>query len=384
MSRTFRSTKARLAHALFALFATHAFSATSSGAEPIKFGEIESMTGKEAAFGQSAHKGIVLAVEEINAKGGLLGRPVVIVLQDNQSRAGESATIAKKLASRDKVAVVLSGAISSQCNEAGPVLQNAKVPFLATTATDASVTEAGNYVFRNCFVDEFQGAVMAKFARENLKLRRVALLTSASAIASVNLSKIYRKKFTALGGEIPVEQKYSEGDKDFRAQLTAIKASGADGLFVPGYYTEAALVCRQARDLGLNIPIFGTDGWEAPELVAIGGKAVEGTYYSTHYTSENTSPEVVDFVKKFRARFSGEVPDSMAPLAYDAALIAAAAITRAGTTDGPKVRAAIAATKDFPGITGRTTIDAQRNASKDAVIVTVRDGRIAYVETIEP
>ncbi|MSU23710.1 MAG: ABC transporter substrate-binding protein [Opitutus sp.] len=342
------------------------------------------MTGKEAAFGQSAHKGIVMAVEEINAKGGILGRPVVIVLQDNQSRAGESATIAKKLVSRDKVAVVLSGAISSNCNEAGPICQNAKVPFIATTATDASVTEAGSYIFRNCFVDEFQGAVMAKFARENLKLRRVALLTSASAIASVSLSKIYRKSFTALGGEIPVEQKYSEGDKDFRAQLTAIKASGADGLFVPAYYTEAALVCRQARDLGLNFPIYGTDGWEAPELIEIGGKAVEGTYYSTHYTSENTSPEVAEFVKKFRAHFSGEIPDSMAPLAYDAALIAAAAITRAGTTDGPKVRAEIAATRDFPGITGRTTIDAHRNASKDAVIVTVRGGQIKYVTTVAP
>ncbi|MSU65595.1 MAG: ABC transporter substrate-binding protein [Opitutus sp.] len=368
---------------LFSLVCAVALGAAPA-AEPIKIGEIESLTGKEAAFGQGTHRGIQMAVDEINARGGVLGRPLFLITEDNQSRAGESATIARKLISRDKVVAIVSGGISSNCLEAGPICQNARVPFLATTATNSKVTEVGSFIFRNCFIDEFQGAVIAKFAHASLKIRRVAVMTSASAIASVGLSKIFRESFARLGGQTAVEQKYSEGDKDFRAQLTAIKASGAQGLFVPAYYTEAALICRQARELGLTFPIFGTDGWEAPELTEIGGAAVDDTFYSTHYTSENAAPEVVEFVKKYRARFAGAIPDSLAPLAYDATQILADAIARAGSTDGPKLRAALATTKNFPGITGRTTIDAQRNASKDAVIVAVRHGQIKYVETIAP
>ena len=187
-----------------------------------------------------------------------------------------------------------------------------------------------------------------------------------------------------LGGQIAADQKYSEGDKDFRAQLTAIKAAKADAIAVTGFYTEAALICKQARDLGLTLPLFGGDGWEAPELIEIGGKAVEGTFYASHYSSESTAPEVRAFVQKYRARFNGDTPDSMAPLAYDATFIIAEAITRAGTTDGPQLRDALAATKNFPGVTGRTTIDPQRNASKSAVMLAVKNGKATYVETIEP
>jgi branched-chain amino acid transport system substrate-binding protein len=353
-------------------------------AEPIKLGEIESLTGKDAAFGQSSRRGVQLAVEEINARGGILGRPLVVVTEDNQSKAGESATIAKKLVGRDKVVAILSGGTSTNCLEAGPICQNARVPFVATTATDPSVTEKGTYLFRTCFIDPFQGAVLAKFARDTLKAKRVALLTSVSAPYSVGLSKVFRERFTALGGTLAGDSKYSEGDKDFRAQLTAIRATAPDAIVATGYYTEAALICKQARDLGLTCPIFGGDGWEAPELIEIGGGAVNGTFYSTHYTSESTEPAVVGFVKKFRARFGGATPDSLAPLAYDAVFIVAEAITRAGTTDGPKLRDALAATKDFPGVTGRTTIDAQRNATKPAVMIAVRDGQLKYVETIAP
>jgi branched-chain amino acid transport system substrate-binding protein len=321
----------RLVRALpFRRFAAVALLAASplaaAPAEPIRIGEIEPLTGKEAAFGQASHRGVKMAIDEINARGGVLGRPLVLITEDNQSRNGDSATIARKLVSRDKVVAVLNGGTSSHCLEAAPVCQNARVPLIATTATNAKITEVGSYIFRNCFIDEFQGSVMARFATKTLKLERVAVLTSASAVASVGLAKVFRESFTRLGGKVSVEQKYSEGDKDFRAQLTAIKASGAQGIFVPGYYTEAALICRQARDLGIALPIFGTDGWEAPELVQIGGAAVEGTYYSTHYTSESTAPEVVNFVGKFRARFNGEIPDSLAPLAYDATLILADAI----------------------------------------------------------
>ena len=352
-------------------------------AEPIKIGEIQPLTGKEAAFGQSAHKGVEIALEEINARGGLLGRPLVMATEDNQSKPGDSATIARKLISRDKVVAVISGGTSSSCLEIAPICQTTRIPFVATTATNPEVTEKRNYAFRVCFIDPFQGGVLAKFARETLKAKRVALLTSVSSSYSVGLSKVFRERFIALGGEIAVEQKYGEGDKDFRAQLTAIRAAAPDVIATTGNYTEGALICKQARDLGFTGPIVAGDGWEAPELIEIGGAAVNGSYYCSHYSSESTAPEVQAFVKKFRAK-NAETPDSMAPLAYDAVMVLAEAITRAGTTDGPKLRDALAATKNFPGVTGRTTIDDQRNASKPAVILAVKNGHAQFLQTIEP
>ena len=266
-----------------ALLLPFSLSSTRAAAlEPIKLGEIEPLTGKEAAFGQQAHRGVQMAIAEINARGGVLGRPLVVVVEDNQSKSGDSATVAKKLLSREKVVALLCGGTSSNCNEITPLAQAARIPFVATTATAPEVTEKRDYIFRSCFIDPFQGAVLAKFAATTLQAKRVAILTSVSASYSVGLSKIFRERFTALGGEIVAEQKYSEGDKDFRAQLTAIKAAKVDAIAATGFYTEAALICKQARDLGLTLPIFGGDGWEAPELIEIGGKAVEGTYYISH------------------------------------------------------------------------------------------------------
>ena len=353
-------------------------------AEPIKLGEFGPFTGKEAALGQLSHRGVQMAVDELNARGGLLGRPVVVIMEDNQSRPGDSATIAKKLVSRDKVAAIISTGTSSHCLEAAPIAQGAHIPLVAAAATSTEVTEKRDYIFRTCFIDPFQGAVLAKFATATLKARRVAVLTSVSSSYSVGLSKAFRERFTALGGQIVAEQKYSEGDKDFRAQLTAIKAARPDFIAATGQYTEAALICKQARELGLTVPLLGGDGWEAPELVEIGGRAVEGTYYSTHFTPESSSPAVQDFVRKYAARFNGEHPDGTAPLAYDATMVIADAIARAGTAEGPKLRDALAATKNFSGITGLITIDAQRNATKSAVMITVKNGKPTYVETVDP
>lgn len=374
----------RVARLLFGAALGFGLAATLAAADPIKLGEIHPLTGKEAAFGQATQKGIRLALEEINARGGVLGRPLVTVAEDNQSKAGDSSTIAKKLIARDKVVAILCGGTSGNCLEIAPVAQAAHVPFIATTATDAGVTEKRDYVFRVCFIDAFQGGVLAKFASTTLKAKRVALLTAASSSFSVGLSKTFRERFTALGGQIVSEQKYSDGDKDFRAQLTAIKAQKPDAIAATGYYTEAGLICKQARDLGLTIPLLGGDGWEAPELLEIGGAAVNGTYYSTHYSSESTAPEVREFVRKFRAKYAGETPDALAALGYDAALVVADAIARAGSTEHAKLRAALAATKDFPGVTGRTTIDPQRNASKPAVILAVRGGKFEFVDSIAP
>ena len=352
--------------------------------EPIKVGQYASLTGKEASFGQSSHQGVVLAVEELNARGGVLGRPVEFLVEDIGSKSGESATAVKKLIARDGVVAVLGGNASTNSLEAAPICQAAHVPMIAISSTNPKVTAMGTYIFRACFIDPFQGAVLAKFARDILHARRVALLTSVSAPYSVGLSRVFRERFTAAGGEIIAEQKYTEGDKDFRAQLTAIKALSPDAIAATGYYTEAALICQQARDLAINLPIFGGDGWEAPQLIELGGKAVEGTYYSTHYSAESPAPEVRAFIKKFQARYDGATPDAVAALGYDAMMLLADAITRAGTTEGPRVRDALATTKDFPGITGRTTIDADRNTSKPAIILTVKDGRVQFVGSVTP
>jgi branched-chain amino acid transport system substrate-binding protein len=365
--------------AVFALSVCPLFSQAT-----VRIGEYASLTGKEAAFGQSSHKGTVLAIEEMNASGGVLGRQLELITEDNQSKQGESATIVKKLISRDKVVGILGEVASMRSLEAAPICQTYRVPMISPSSTNPKVTGIGSYIFRICFVDQFQGTVMAKFARDTLKIHRVALLTSVSSAYSVGLAKYFKEEFAAAGGEVALEQKYTEGDKDFNAQLTAIKAAGVEGIFIPGYYTEAALICRQARELGMSMPLFGGDGWEAPELVMIGGAAVEGCYYSTHYSPQVDAPRVKAFVTKFKARFGGEIPDAMAALGYDSAGVMADAIRRAGSLEGPAIRDAIAATRDFDGVTGKTTIDRDRNATKSAVVIMVRDGLFKFVQTVTP
>jgi branched-chain amino acid transport system substrate-binding protein len=352
--------------------------------DTIKVGQYGAFTGKEAAFGISARKGATLALEEVNAAGGVLGRKIEFLTEDNQSKQGESATIAKKFVARDRVVAVLGGNPSTNSLEAAPVFQTAKIPMIAISSTNPRVTEIGNYIFRVCFIDPFQGAVLAKFARDTLHARRAAILTSVNNAYSVGISKVFRERFTAGGGVIAADQKHSEGDKDFRAQLTAIKAANPDVIFHSGNYTEGALICKQARALGFTGPLIGGDAWEAPQLIEIGGADVEGTYYSTHASPESTAPEVRNFVRKFRARWAGETPDSIAALGYDAAQLLADALRRAGTTESARLRDAIAATRDFPGVTGKITIDEQRNATKSAVILTVRDGQFKFVESVAP
>jgi branched-chain amino acid transport system substrate-binding protein len=366
------------------LAALAAPSARAQATAPIKVGEYASLTGKEASFGQSSHKGIVLALEEIDAAGGVLGRPLELITEDNQTQPGQSATAAKKLIARDKVVALLGEVSSGRSLEAAPIAQQFKIPMIAPAATNPQVTRVGTYIFRVCFIDPFQGTVMARFALDDLHARRVAVISSVSNAYSVGLARFFRETFRAAGGTIAVEQKYSEGDKDFRAQLTAVKAAGAEAVYVPGYYTEAALLVRQARELGLTMPFLGGDGWVADELLQIGGTALNGCFYSTHFSPENREPAVQAFAAKFRARWGGANPDAFAALGYDAAYILVDALRRAGTTDGPALRAALASTRNFAGVTGITTIDANRNASKPAAIIAIRDRHLTFLKTVAP
>ncbi len=351
--------------------------------DAIKVGEFASLTGKEATFGTMSHNGTLLAIEEANAAGGALGKKLVLLTEDDQSKQGEPATVVKKLISSDGVIAVLGEVASSRSMEAAPICQQNNVPLISPSSTNVRLTEMGNYIFRVCFTDAFQGKLLATFARKTLKASKIAILTDTKSDYSVGLSRDTAAPFTAGGGKIVVEQTYNGGDKDFKGQLTAVKAANPDAVLITGYYTDVALMVKQARQLGLQAPIFGGDGWESSKLIDIGGADVEGTYFSTHFSPEEKAPAVEQFVKKFEARYH-QTPDAMAALGYDSAMVLVEAIKRAGSTEGPKLRDAIAATKDHPGITGKITLDAQRNATKPAVILTVKDGKFKFVELVNP
>jgi branched-chain amino acid transport system substrate-binding protein len=357
---------------------------SAATSDTIKVGEFASLTGKEATFGISSHEGTLLAVEQINASGGVLGKKIDLHTEDDLSKAGEPATVVNKLISRDGVVAMLGEVASSRSLEAAPICQQNQIPMISPSSTNPKVTETGDYIFRVCFIDPFQGTVMANFASKTLKAKKIAVFTDVKSDYSKGLAKYFKEGFTANGGEIAAELDFNGGDKDFKAQLTAIKAANPDAVFVPGYYTDVALICIQSKELGLNVPLFGGDGWESDELVKIGQDAVEGDYFSTHYAPDLATDKSKNFVVDYQKRFSGKTPDAMAALGYDSAMILADAMKRAGSTDGQKVRDALAATKDFDGVTGKTTINEKRDATKPAVIMQVKNGKFHYLETVNP
>lgn len=358
-------------------------SCKEGGGDTIVIGEFASLTGKEANFGTSAHEGTVLAVEQINAAGGVLGKKIELKTEDNLSKAGESANIVNKLIAKDRVVAILGEVASSRSLEGAPIAQQNGIPMISPASTNPKVTETGDYVFRVCFIDPFQGTVMANFAQNTLKVSKVAVFTDVKSDYSKGLAKFFKERF-AENGQIVSELDYSGGDKDFRAQLTTIKNSNPEAVFVPGYYTDVALIRIQARQLGLDVPFLGGDGWEGADLLTIGKEAVEGDYFSTHYSSEEGSPKGKAFIEDYKARYNGKTPDAMAALGYDSAMILADAIERAGSTEGAKIRDALAATKDYEAVTGKITLNENRDAVKAAVILQVQGGAFKYLETVEP
>ena len=351
--------------------------------DEILIGEFGSLTGTQATFGISTRNGIDLAIEQVNAAGGVLGKQVRVIVEDDQGLPSEAQTAITKLITRDQVVAVLGEVASSNTLAAAPVAQANRIPLVTPSSTNPRVTEIGDYIFRVCFIDPFQGLVMAKFTSESLGLRRVAILRDIRNDYSVGLADVFAENFVAMGGEIVADLSYSKDDTDFSAQLTAIVPSNPEAIFVPGYYTEVGLIARQARQLGLNVPLLGGDGWDSPRLTEIGGDALEGSYFSNHYSSDDPNPAIQRFVTEFQARFN-QTPDGLAALGYDAANILFDAMTRAGSTDSEAVRDALAATVDFEGVTGVISIDENRNAAKPAVILRVTDGGYEYVETISP
>jgi branched-chain amino acid transport system substrate-binding protein len=350
---------------------------------PIVIGHYGSISGAQATFGQSTDNGIKLAVAERNAAGGIKGRKVDVKTLDTAGKAQEAGAAVTRLITQDRVTALLGEVASKLSIAGGEVAQHYKVPMITPSSTNEAVTQIGPMISRVCFIDGFQGYVVAKFAHDNLKAARVAILYDQANDYSIGLAKTFRATFTEMGGAISTEQTYKEGDSDHAAQLASVRDSKPDAIFLPGYYTDVANIARQARKLGITVPFLGGDGWDSAKLTELGGDAIEGSYYSNHYSHEDTRPEVQTFVTTYKAKF-GAVPDGLAALGYDATRVLFDAMDRAPSLDGPTLAKAIAETRDFKGVTGLITMDENRDARKQAVILQVKNGQPTFVTSIDP
>jgi branched-chain amino acid transport system substrate-binding protein len=358
-------------------------SACTKKTDELVVGEFGSLTGNEATFGQSTNKGIRMAFDEVNSAGGIKGKKIKLITYDNQGKPDESASVVKRLITQDKALAIIGEVASSRSLAAAPIAQQYKVPMISPSSTSPKVTAVGDYIFRVCFIDPFQGKVMAKFMMDNLKLKKVAILRDVRNEYSVGLADVFAKEVAAKGGEVVTDVSYQAGDIDFKAQLTQIKSKNPDAIFIPGYYTEVGLITYQARQLGIKSVFLGGDGWDSGDLEKNSKKAANGSYYSNHYSTESTDPKVQDFIQKFKAKYN-EVPDAMAALGYDSAKILIAAMEHVTEMTPEQIRNEIGKTKDFPGVTGNITLDADRNAIKSAVIVQVEGDQRKFITNVAP
>lgn len=349
----------------------------------IKVGEVQTLTGAEASFGTAIHRGIEIATRRFNEAGGVNGRKIKLITLDDQGKSEDAATAVTKLVTQEKVVAVLGALASSRSLAMAPIAQNSGVPMITPTATNPKVTEIGSYIFRVCFVDPFQGRVMAKFALDDLKAKKVAIIRDVKSDYSMGLSDFFIEMINKGGGEIVSLQSYSAGDIDFKAQLTAIRGQNPDAVFVPGYYTEVGLIARQARELGIMVPLLGGDGWSSPKVTEVAGNAVENSFYSNHYSSEDQSPVVQSFVTEFKELYHA-LPDGIAALGYDSAMILFDAMKRAKDVSRAEIRQALSETRDFEGVTGTIAMDKNRNPVKSAVILKIQKGQSIYQTTIHP
>ncbi|MBV9865095.1 MAG: ABC transporter substrate-binding protein [Abitibacteriaceae bacterium] len=351
--------------------------------DDILLGEYGSLTGSTATFGISSDNGMQMAVDEVNGAGGVLGKKVRVQKEDDGGKSEQVGSVIKKLINQDNVLAIVGEVASSRSIAAAPICQAAGVPMITPASTNPTVTTIGDDIFRTCFTDTFQGAVGARFAGKNLKAKTAAVLTDVANDYSKGLGAAFIEEFQKNGGKIVAQESYSEHDTDFHAQLTRIKSTNPDVIFIPGYYTEAATIAVQARSLGIQQPLLGGDGWDSRELIKIGKSALQNCYFSDHYSPDSPDPKVKQFVTTYQKRF-GEIPDAMAPLAYDATHLLLDAIKRAGSLDRDKIRDAIANTKNYPGVTGNISIDKDRNAVKPITILQVKGDKFTAFTTIKP
>jgi len=374
--------KSSLVSAFVAVALAGSFLACDKGAKEIKIGGVGPLTGEAATFGAATKNGYDLAVAEWNAKGGVLGKQVKMTFADDKGDPAEGATVFTKLIEQDK-SVAIVGTVMSKVSLAGaPICQNAKIPMIATSSTNPKVTLVGDYIFRACFIDPFQGTVGAKFVFDDLKAKKAACLFDVGNDYTKGLSEFFKAKYTALGGTVVGYEGHATGTTDFKAQLTKILAAGPEVLYVSDYYNDVALIAKQARELGFKGPLVGGDGWDSPKLVEVGGSAVEGCFFTNHYSQDDVAPMVQAFVKSYQAKY-GSAPDALAALGYDATNIMLDAIQRAGDTDGTKIKEALQKT-DLKTVTGQVKFDGDRNPVKSAVIIEIKGGKQVFKTTVNP
>ncbi len=353
------------------------------GAQEVKIGIVVPLTGPVAVYGEGVRDGALLAIDEINAAGGVNGIKLVPVVEDNKADGAETSNAMNKLITRDKVAAIIGPVISATANVAGPIAVRERIPMITPTATAIEVTDAGEYVSRTCFLDSYQGSVMAIFCREELKAEKAAIIFDVANDYSIGLKDVFAATFAELGGEVVEIVSYTGGDTDFNAQLTRIKAANPDVIYLPAYYSDDVLFLRQARNLGITATFTGADGWDAQELIDGAGELAEGCYFTTHYTPTDPSEGVQNFLANYQKKY-GKFPIVLAALGYDAAKMLADAIERADSVDPDKIKDAINSTKDFPGITGMITLDEKRNPYKEITIATVKNGKFELVTKLRP
>ncbi len=368
-----------LAGGLFLSSVLHA----ADGPDTIKIGGNYEITGDVATFGTSCANAALLFFDQVNSSGGLLGKKVELIIADNKSDPAESASSVKKLIAQDRVIALLGPVTSRNSLSAAPIAQDSGHIMITPTATNPDVTKIGKYIFRACFIDDFQGTVMANFAIKSLKVNTASILVDNANDYSKGLAKFFRESFIKGGGTILSEEAFIAGDKDFRTQLTKIRQKKPDIIYVPAYYQEDGLIAKQAREFGIKIPILGGDGWDSEQLVKIAGADnLNDIYFSNHYSPESANPLAIDFIKAYTKRF-GSRPDALAALSYDSALILCEAIRKAGSTDTGKMEEALLNLK-ISGVTGKLSFDENRNPVKSAVVIELKNGSQVYKTTIEP
>ena len=355
--------------------------------DTIKIGGNLEMTGGSASYGKSAQNGIKLAIDAANANGGVLGKKIEFVVADNKSEAAEATNAMQKLIAQDKVIAVIGPNLSSASIAATSINTSAKVLAITPMGTNPNVTvdkdgKTKDFMFRACFIDPFQGQVMAEFANKTLKVKNVAILYDASSEYSKGLTAVFTKTLEKNGGKVVASEAFLAKDVDFKSALTKIKATNPEAIYVPAYYEEVAKIIKQAREIGLDCPMLGSDGWDSPKLAEIAGPAaLNGTYFCSAYSAQDQEPSVQKFIKNYKAMFNAE-PDNFQIHGYDAAMIVIEAIKRAGTTDGVKVAAEMAKTKDLQVATGKVTYDDKHNPISGAVIIEMKDGVQTFKEKI--
>jgi len=361
----------------------------SAGKGDIKIGMVYELTGSTASYGTSAANGAKLAFKEINANGGVLGKQLQIITADNKGEPSESANAMTKVITQDRVVAVTGFTVSSCGIAASVVAEDNKIPFVAAATVNPKVTvdertgKVKDYTFRACFIDSFQGTVGANFALTSLKARTAAILIDNSSDYSKGLSRVFKDVFTGKGGQIVAEQAYLQKDQDFKSTLTAIKAQNPELLYIPGYYEDVGKIIKQARELGITVPILGGDAWDSPKLAELGGaQALNNTYFTNFYSVEDKNPVSNSFIEAYKKEY-GQLPDSMAAMGYDAANLLIDAIKRANSTESAKIRQALSTTKNFKSVSGDMALNSTHDAVRGVVIMEMKDGKQVYKETVK-